>query len=157
MATITSTAENDFVYGLIEDEMYWHASGGGSYVGPWIGGFQPAGSTEPDGSWQWVTGESFSLYDNWGPEQPNNVVGYGNEDRIHFYGPNNVKSPLWNDLPDATGPSNWYVNSYVIEFVPEPSIMVLLFFGSIVLLFGARRRRFLFEHQLAFPLTGKKT
>ena len=25
----------------------------------WLGGFQPAGSTEPDGNWQWVTGETW--------------------------------------------------------------------------------------------------
>ena len=139
LATITSAAENDFVYSLIEGDDFWHASGGGSYVGPWIGGLQPDSSQEPDGNWQWVTGEIFSNYNNWGPEQPNNVDG--NEDRIQFYGPNNVKSSLWNDLPGEAAPSNWYVKGYVIESVPEPSTIALLLLGSFSLLFSSRRRR----------------
>jgi len=57
LATITSVEENDFVFSLIDDEIYWYPSV--NIRGPWIGGYQLPGSSEPDGGWAWVTGELF--------------------------------------------------------------------------------------------------
>ncbi len=60
LATITSSTENDF----IENNVLISRFGpGNSY---WLGAFQPAGSAEPAGGFQWITGEPFS-YSNWEP------------------------------------------------------------------------------------------
>ena len=63
-ATITSQAENDFVYSLFgTNDAAWGNNGGGD-DGPWFGGVQPDGSVEPDGGWTWVTGEPWT-YTSW--------------------------------------------------------------------------------------------
>ena len=80
LATITSAAENDFVFSLIDRASMWSSSGT-SRFGPWIGGVQSPGSPEPAGGWGWITGEAFG-YSNWYPGEPNN--GNGNQDRIYF-------------------------------------------------------------------------
>ncbi len=53
LATITSAAENAFVFSLIDEPTYWNQAGNGH--GPWIGGYQLRGASEPDGGWSWVT------------------------------------------------------------------------------------------------------
>ena len=89
LATITSAAENAFVFNLADqDPIVWYNG-----YGPWLGGIQPVGSAEPAGGWSWITGEPFT-YQNWAPLQPNNNQ---NEDRIHFGGQAN-RSSMWNDV-----------------------------------------------------------
>src|SRR6187551_3034226 len=46
LATITSAQENTFVHNLITANEYWINAGVDSR-GPWLGGYQPAGSLEP--------------------------------------------------------------------------------------------------------------
>lgn len=128
LATITSQAENNFVFDLIDDPAYWNPSY--NLRGPWIGGFQPARSPEPDGNWQWVTGEPF-IYSNWDTGQPNNA-GNGNENRIHF-GNRPNRTDTWNDVV-GDFPE---INSYIVEYVPEPASVLLLAFGGV----GVLRRR----------------
>lgn len=65
LACITSSAENQFVRKLLRDEDLKVSNG------PWLGGFQPDGSPEPDGNWQWVSKEPWN-FDDWDNEQPNN-------------------------------------------------------------------------------------
>ena len=100
LATIASQAENDFIRGnfltAIRVDEYW------------IGGFQPPGSPEPGGNWQWVTGETFSFTD-WGPGEPNDNFGAG-EDGLHFF--NDASPPQWNDLTrNSTRPQG-----YIVEY-----------------------------------------
>jgi len=65
LATITSEAENAFIYGLASNNIaLWHSLPNGCVLGPWLGGTQPTGSSEPGGGWRWVTGETWS-YTNW--------------------------------------------------------------------------------------------
>ena len=131
LATITSAGENNFVYGLISGNLsYWYVTGTESW-GPWLGGLQPAGSTEPAGGWTWVTGEPFA-YQNWAGLQPNNNQ---NENRIQFHGHNAPGgAATWNDLNDS---NIQYVRAYIVEFVavPEPSTLSL-FAAAIALLAG---------------------
>ena len=73
LATITSAAENNFVFSSIsQDSHAWN----GSY-GPFIGGFQPAGSDEPAGGWQWVNNEGSFSFTAWDSNQPDNSGGEG--------------------------------------------------------------------------------
>lgn len=97
LATITSAEEQTFVALSFPG------------VDVWLGGFQPLGSPEPDGNWQWVTGEPFS-YTHWWGGGPNNYGG--TEDCLEmntepFWG------GYWNDL---AGSNN---RAYIIEYDVE--------------------------------------
>jgi hypothetical protein len=128
LVTITSQAENDFIFNLIDDPIYWYPSL--NLRGPWIGSFQPEGSPEPDGGWSWITGEPF-IYSNWDSGQPSEWNN-NNENRIHF-GNKAYRTSTWNDVPQDFPE----VISYVIE-VPEPGTILLLGMSGLALL---RRRR----------------
>ncbi len=54
----------------------------------WIGLFQPDGSPEPDGGWQWADGSPLS-FTAWAPSEPNNA---GEEKYAHLQ-----QGPTWND------------------------------------------------------------
>jgi hypothetical protein len=97
LVTLTSAEENDFVFSLIDSPEYWRVDAYNSNIGPWTGGLQPAGSPEPGGNWQWVTGEPFS-FTAWANNQPDNF-GSGDENRIdYFYNPAPTRKALWNDV-----------------------------------------------------------
>src|SRR5512143_2696763 len=93
LATITSQAENDFVFGLVDSSIYWHLRPNRRLAGPWLGGTQDFGSHEPDSGWHWVTGESMD-YVNWSPGQPDNN---GNANALHFGESAFVRVPTWDD------------------------------------------------------------
>jgi Lectin C-type domain len=112
LATITSSNENAFVFGLVrQDTSFWYHSPFNTWWGPWLGGVQPAGSPEPAGAWQWLTGEPVT-YSNWSPGQPNN--SNGNENRIQFGGKTSIAG-TWNDLSET---NTTYVRSFIIEYSP---------------------------------------
>lgn len=96
LATITSAAENDFVFSLVNAREFFSADNGD---GPALGGFQRDGSPEPDGGWGWVSGEPWS-YQNWFRKEPNNGRSqFGTEDRVQFYsGIPGTPAATWNDV-----------------------------------------------------------
>ena len=69
LATITSQEEQDAIEELIADSTKHRY---------WLG----ASDEVTEGTWEWVTGESF-VYKNWGRNEPNN--GSGREDYLHIY------------------------------------------------------------------------
>ncbi len=113
LATITSDAENNFVFGLINHPQFWIYDGNTS--GPWIGGFQPDGSTEPGSGWTWVHNEGPVVFSDWTSRQPDNTNG--NEDRMQYWNWNapSVIAPQWNDSPHA-----WGAPSIVVEWDSDP-------------------------------------
>ncbi len=120
LATVTTPAEDAFVFDLIKDDpALWNTDHGinGFAVGPWIGGFQLEGSVEPDEGWTWVTGEVWS-YTNWAGSQPNDDTS---QDSLQYLSDFAVTVIAWNDLNgDST-----LTRSYIVE-TPEPSLSMLL-------------------------------
>jgi hypothetical protein len=103
---------------------------GAAFHGPWLGGFQPAGSLEPDGGWQWVTGETWS-FTNWTVGEPNNTSG--REAFLHFFGrSDDGRSSTWNDLRDDFG-----ITAFVVEYIPAPSSSIALVLTAL----ATRRQR----------------
>lgn len=96
LVTITSQAEQDFLLSNFPElaEGRW-----------WIGAFQPSGSSEPTGDWQWVTGETWS-YSNWSGGEPNDNVGSEDEALLWHGG-------TWNDCVGTC-----HSTGYIVEFEP---------------------------------------
>ncbi len=118
LAAITSAEENAFIFGLIQtNAAVWELRPTGNSWGPWIGGLQWPGSSEPAGGWSWATGEPFG-YANWNGGEPNNL--HGIEDRIHFWGQQAVVGDVWNDRPASDG-----VPGFVIEYETHPNAACL--------------------------------
>jgi hypothetical protein len=108
LATLTSSAEHAFVYGLVSGRAeLWYIDGSGNGIGPWLGGFQPPGSGEPGGGWRWVSDEPW-VYTAWSPGEPNNTGGA--EDRLGFFKLGGLMGDRWNDMPGT-----YLIKGYVIE------------------------------------------
>jgi RHS repeat-associated protein len=94
LATITSSEENAFVFGLVGDNSaFWNCCIGNNSEGPWLGGYKVGPGV---GDYAWVTNEPFS-YTNWGPLEP-----FGNGDRIGLLGYQEPSGPYWNDVPASS-------------------------------------------------------
>ncbi len=111
LADITSAAENAFVFSLIGgNQAYWQADSNNNNVqwGPWIGGQQAIGASEPDGNWSWTSGAPWA-YTNWAQIEPNNF-GPNGEDRLGFIAYNVPAASTWNDFAGAS-----LLRGYIVE------------------------------------------
>ncbi len=105
LVSINSLAENTAVYDQITDPSLWV----GNVVGPYIGLFQPSGSAEPGGDWQWVDGTSITSFINWHPVQPDDFLG----DNIGIFYGGGIIGSTWADNID-NGTFNPSI-SFVVE------------------------------------------
>jgi hypothetical protein len=113
LVTINTAAENAFVFGLVDDPVFWYTNAFNAAIGPWLGAAQAPGSPEPGGGFAWVTNEPF-LFTAWIGGEPNNS---GNtENRAHFYGLGAIRGSAWNDITDTVP-----ILGYVVEWEPTPS------------------------------------
>jgi len=101
LVTVTSSGENEFIRTTVL---------GGLSGSWWIGGYQPANSTEPAGNWRWVTGETWS-WTNWNSGEPNNS---GGEDVAEMYSGNGY----WNDNKSSA------TRNYIVEYVPTWGLVI---------------------------------
>lgn len=111
LATIASQAENDFVYNNLASfsphEMVW------------------LGATDEtqEGTWEWVTGESWN-FTNWDSGEPNNCSDI--EHYLVYFTPNDPlgRAGLWNDLGEGNNGgcgcggciNEWYPMSTICEW-----------------------------------------
>lgn len=84
LASITSEAENEFLFNLINDPKYFfkfpkYVEGSGRanhyeiMIGPMLGGYQPEGVTVADADWHWLSGEEWN-YTNWAQNLDDGVI-----------------------------------------------------------------------------------
>ena len=93
LVTITSAEEQQIVSDLAKTSIK-HSC--------WIG----CTDAESEGSWNWITEEEFSVYQNWEEDEPNDNFG------IEDYAVMNISNGEWNDIAVLT-------DSYAICFILE--------------------------------------
>jgi len=125
LASITSQAENAFVFSLVNSDLYWLRRPGSDprLAGPWLGGTQDFGSEEPDGGWYWVTGESMNFV-NWSPGQPDDD---GDENALHYGESAGVRVPTWDDASAFDGS----IRGFVRELSADSTTVGLRYWDSL--------------------------
>lgn len=122
LASVTSEAENQFVYRLVAgDPRFWTferfaQTGATYYHGPWLGASQPIECpvVSPACGWVWSSGEAWN-YTNWLSGEPNDLIA-PTENSLQFFGFSGPSSG-WNDRPNSR-PSQ-PVTAYIVEFAPQ--------------------------------------
>ncbi len=116
LVTITSQAENDFVFSLIDEAQFWQRLNvlGLQANGPWIGLFKTDSSLAAADGWQWVTGEDFA-YSNFAAGEPNRT----NELFASFTARGSLIAPTWQNT--LVNIASQPVISYVVEYDAVPS------------------------------------
>ena len=126
LATITSSAENTFVYNLIgSDPAFWRWTGPYNAEGPFLGGYKYPETSSPAANWHWVTGEPWT-YSNWVPIEPS---GPELQNRLHFFGYYARSGNLWNDVWATNYPESGYVVEFTTNPVPLPGSILLGVWG----------------------------
>lgn len=116
LATISSAAENDFAYSLVND-LSWFTGPSmfGDRLGPWLGGIRTAAG------WQWTTGEPFT-YSNWKAGQPDGYAG--TYQYLQFYD-GAAAGSYWGDHPGGVITGFELPKGYVIEYNTAPTTAVV--------------------------------
>jgi hypothetical protein len=121
LATPVTEEENTWLFETLVDDPLLFSSVG---YGPFIGGWQNTDSpdySEPDGGWEWISGETWS-YESWASNNPDNCCD-GQEHLMYggVYG-TGTPQPTWYDVEyDNQNPGHFH--SYVVEWDHDPSII----------------------------------
>ncbi|MEB3254792.1 MAG: C-type lectin domain-containing protein [Synechococcaceae cyanobacterium] len=120
LVSFNSEAENQAIFDRLgSNPQLW------GDLGPYIGLFQPAGSAESIGNWQWVDGTSLTdangkslSYSNWSWGQPDNYVS----DNVATLFSNGSIGSSWGDTLDnnAIFTSNSFLTESNTPTVPAP-------------------------------------
>lgn len=150
LVTITSSAEDAFVLGMITDwQQAQLASQPQSFWASefWAGGFQAPDELVATEGWTWVNGEgSFpgangqAVYANWSGGQPDDYPSPGNEQYLGLGLLDFISPPTWNDEGNPRIIAGFVVE-YECESVPEQGALTwcaALTLGGLVLL-GTRK------------------
>jgi len=98
LATITSQSEFDWITDNLD------------YEGTFIGGTD----MNNEGTWQWVTGETFS-FTAWEPGEPNTWEG-NDEDYLMFWWADGRNNALWNDTVNDPYSLVGFDLGYIVEY-----------------------------------------
>jgi hypothetical protein len=126
LASVTSLMEDDFVWEIASDPQNWNNS-----PGPWLGGRQLPGATEPAGGWTWDSGEPFVWLA--GQAGPYNGCGTLNADSLHYFSPEGVvPRRIWNDFPgdQLCGPYP-FPRAFIMEWSADCNSDGIVDFGQI--------------------------
>lgn len=128
LATLTSKAENDFVFKNV----------GLDGINIWLGGTD----AKTEGQWEWVTGETWS-YENWASGQPDDG-GTGGQDQLIFW---DQAPGQWddnglprNDFSTASFICEWNQQQQPSASIPTMSVWGIGILACILGFIGIRRR-----------------
>ena len=122
LATILSSAENNFIWKLMSSDAWMGASDDVNYINTAKGSTFYANQAAAEGRWHWVTGpekgQNFTnnnnspvtvtgMYGNWAGGEPNGTTEYYGQ----FYSSN---GGMWNDLANST------LGGYICEYGDMP-------------------------------------
>jgi hypothetical protein len=132
LACLETPGEESFCFAKFARESVpdvWTFQGGLFIFGPWIGGYQLAGSAEPSLGWHWLSGVSFDPTRF--PSCCNDACGGSlNEDRLHLYYSASGQTS-WNDLPSVVTCGN-QVRGFIIEWSADCNSDGIIDYGQIL-------------------------
>jgi hypothetical protein len=110
LASISSAAENNFVFNIVRDAHFWRNGPDGHFVlGPWLGGALQINSRN-EGDWRWVDDNGPFTFTNWVPGQPDAGIQKGVA--LHFMSAASAGiQPKWDDMRDIG-----YASGFVVEY-----------------------------------------
>jgi len=134
LVTITSAAENDFVFSLVNSPDFWHDDEANNSEGPWLGAYyddpnytDPVTTPIDTTHWNWVSGEAWT-YSNWATNEPSDYEDEFYANFFAYQGGGTTFASTWNNIPDVYDPyygsnSNVEVHGYIIEWDSEPVVV----------------------------------
>jgi hypothetical protein len=127
LVSLHSAEEQTFIWAIAGSTRMWAAG-----VGPWLGGYQPAGSREPAGGWQWSSGEPWTWSDWVSPEPSNGCAAHPEEALMYFPLVGTTPAANWNDYP-AEVPCAGYPlpRSYLVEWSADCNSDGIVDYGQI--------------------------
>ncbi|MFM1822774.1 MAG: hypothetical protein RI967_1040 [Planctomycetota bacterium] len=132
LATVTSAAEDDFVWAIAADVQLWTVVRGPGVTGakgPWLGLFQAPGSA-PETGWSWVTGEPFE-FNAWASGEPNDGCSI-DENALNYLG-DSPAARRWNDFPGDVPCEVWgFPRSCIIEWSADCNADGVVDYGQIL-------------------------
>jgi hypothetical protein len=130
LVSLNDVAESDWVYSNVaSDPTLWI-----SRMGPWIGLYQPPGSSEPDGGWVWCDGTPLG-WTNWMPDHPHNGWSGGPEcDYVKYMSWPPIPMNQWGadsdvHFPPYHGEQN---RSWIVEWSEDCNADGIVDFGQLL-------------------------